>query len=118
LDSLEYYDSKNIYYNLGYWPDEIYRLGVVYIMKDDSLSPVFNLRGCDFKDLFATNISKSNIPYKKWDPITRKWFSNYIERDTFLSSESDLTNTFGVFKNPIQSEDNVIQNYETKETKP
>ena len=41
----EYYYTQNIYYNLGYWPDEIYRFGVVYILKDGSTTPVFNMRG-------------------------------------------------------------------------
>ena len=44
-----YYDTKYIYDKTGYWPGELYRLGVVYILKDGSLSPVFNIRG-------ATNI--------------------------------------------------------------
>ena len=44
-----YYDSQFIYDKTGYWPGELYRVGVVYILKDGSLSPVFNIRG-------ATNI--------------------------------------------------------------
>lgn len=44
-----YYDTQYIYNKTGYWPGELYRLGVVYILKDGSLSPVFNIRG-------ATNI--------------------------------------------------------------
>ena len=44
-----YYDSQYIYNKTGYWPGELYRLGIVYILKDGSLSPVFNIRG-------ATNI--------------------------------------------------------------
>ena len=44
-----YYDSEFIYEYTGYWPGELYRLGIVYILKDGSLSPVFNIRG-------ATNI--------------------------------------------------------------
>ena len=44
-----YYDTQFIYEKTGYWPGELYRLGVVYILKDGSLSPVFNIRG-------ATNI--------------------------------------------------------------
>jgi hypothetical protein len=51
-----YYDSKYIYDKTGYWPNELYRLGVVYILKDGSISPVFNIRG-------ATNIS-SAVEYK------------------------------------------------------
>ena len=45
-----YYDTKYIYDKTGYWPGELYRFGVVYILKDGSLSPVFNIRG-------ATNVS-------------------------------------------------------------
>lgn len=41
----EYYNTKNIYYRLGYWDEEIYRFGIVYILNDYSLSPVFNIRG-------------------------------------------------------------------------
>lgn len=41
----EYYNVLNIYNKLGYWNDEIYRFGVVYILNDFTLSPVFNIRG-------------------------------------------------------------------------
>lgn len=41
----EYYNVMNIYHKLGYWNDEIYRLGIVYILNDYTLSPVFNIRG-------------------------------------------------------------------------
>ena len=40
-----YYNVENIYNYTGYWPGEYYRFGVVYIMDDYSLSPVFNIRG-------------------------------------------------------------------------
>lgn len=54
-----YYDTKYIYDKTGYWPGDLYRLGIVYILKDGSLSPVFNIRG-------ATNIQQFNqgIYYK------------------------------------------------------
>ena len=38
----EYYNVLNIYNKLGYWNDEIYRFGVVYIFNNGTLSPVFN----------------------------------------------------------------------------
>ena len=41
----EYYNTKNIYYNVGYWNEEYYRLGIVYMYEDGSLSPVFNILG-------------------------------------------------------------------------
>ena len=66
-EQTEYYNPQNIYYNLGYWPDEMYRLGIVYIMRDDSLSEVFNLRGVKFEDTNTTNISDTGaISYTEW----------------------------------------------------
>lgn len=41
----EYYNVMNLYYNLGYWEEEYYRLGVVFIYNDGSLSSVYNTRG-------------------------------------------------------------------------
>ena len=46
-----YYDPKFIHDKTGYWGEEIYRLGVVYIMPNNELTPVFNIRG-------ANNISE------------------------------------------------------------
>lgn len=43
--SLGYIDPKFIYEKTGYWTDELYRFGIVYIMPDNTLSPVFNIRG-------------------------------------------------------------------------
>lgn len=41
----EYYSTKNIYNYIGYWPDEYYRFGIVYILEDGSTTPVFNVKG-------------------------------------------------------------------------
>ena len=45
INNNEYYNVNNLYYRLGYWEKEIYRFGVVYVLNDYSLSPVFNIRG-------------------------------------------------------------------------
>lgn len=45
----EYYSVENIYKYTGYWPNELYRFGVVYIFNDGSKSPVFNMNGRDFR---------------------------------------------------------------------
>lgn len=116
-ESLEYYDPKNIYYYLGYWPEEIYRLGVVYIMNDDSLSPVFNLRGCELKKLDDDNWDES-IKYKIKND-SDELVVNYLERDAFISpSSKSFINTFGVFKNPSETENSVIQDHINNEVKP
>lgn len=66
-EQTEYYNPQNIYYNLGYWPDEMYRLGIVYIMRDDSLSEVFNLRGVKFEGKYdgsgITGDCTTNVGY-------------------------------------------------------
>lgn len=55
-----YYNTKNVYYRLGYWPDEIYRFGIVYIFNDNSLSPVFNIQGIDFSKVDYTTIKDNS----------------------------------------------------------
>ena len=40
-----YIDPKFIYNKTGYWGGEIYRFGIVYILNNGELSPVFNVRG-------------------------------------------------------------------------
>ena len=51
VDNAEYYSTHNIYYNLGYWPNEWYRFGVVFVLEDGSTTPVFNIRGGIFNGL-------------------------------------------------------------------
>ena len=81
----EYYNAQNIYYKLGYWDEEIYRLGIVYIMNDYTLSPVFNIRG---KKVINENTIYSYLP-KIGDDI------NY--GDDYLIEGTD-ENVKGVFK--------------------
>lgn len=92
----EYYNPLNLYYKLGYWPNELYRLGVVYIMQDGSLSPVFNLRGCEF-----TNDRNANIEYDTtymFDETDGSLIK--FDKNTMLNAPNWLDNTYGVFKNP------------------
>ena len=68
-----YYDSEFIYNKTGYWPGELYRLGIVYILKDGSLSPVFNIRG-------ATNLySKNNTLQEKDYSIVARFENDSFE---------------------------------------
>ena len=108
----EYYNPLNIYYNVGYWPDEIYRLGVVYIMNDDSLSPVFNLRGCEFESISQTNLRTQTDLYDEEGKI------NYLSRDAFIADGNYLDNTLGVFKNPSMTDGTAIQNYNDETVRP
>lgn len=54
-----YYDPKFIYEKTGYWGNELYRFGIVYILPNGELSPVFNIRG-------GINVS-STSKFSKYD---------------------------------------------------
>lgn len=73
----EYYSTSNIYHKLGYWPDEIYRFGIVYILKDGSTTPAFNMCGGKIEYL---NSNFTSIGYE--------------------NSDTELYNKFGVFLTP------------------
>ena len=74
----EYYNTKNIYYNVGYWNEEFYRLGIVYIYKDGSSSPVFNILGYESSDLI-----------RKTDVIQFKYNEELdIDSDGYITNQS------------------------------
>lgn len=75
--SMGYYDPKYIYNKVGYWNHELYRLGIVYILSDSSLSPVFNIRGIE-------NLNK-NTQYSTIPLYDNNGGRNYIvtEEDTY-----------------------------------
>ena len=86
-------------------------------MNDDSLSPVFNLRGCELKNIEDNNYDQK-IKYKIKNE-DGKFVVNYLERDEFLTTSSkSLANTFGVFKNPEETEGSVIQDHVNSTVKP
>lgn len=96
----EYYNPWNIYYRLGYWPGEIYRVSVVFIMSDYSLSPAFDIRGIN-------NLSTDTVftDYSLYDENNNR---SYIEIDesNYLINRDTLENVKGVIRikeslNPI-----------------
>lgn len=80
--NLGYIDPKFIYEKTGYWPEEIYRFGIVYLLNNGSLSPVFNIRGCP-------NI-KSNTKYTDFPLFNENGERNYIDynEENFLITDS------------------------------
>jgi hypothetical protein len=75
----EYYNANNIYYKLGYWNDEIYRFGVVYILNDYTLSPVFNVRG--IRNLYDATSSRSETSFDYYPVRNKNGEREYIEID-------------------------------------
>lgn len=89
-DGSEYYDPHNTYYNLGYWPDEIYRFGIVYIKSDGSFTPAFNVKGCKLEGLGDSNMSSLHA-----EDFTKSDDGIFIN-----GGEGWLDNLCGVFKTP------------------
>lgn len=98
ISQTEYYNPQNIHNRLGYWPDEMYRLGIVYILNDDSLTNVYNLRGHYFK-----NINEVSFAFEDGGlPKTESGEVKPLPKFDFISDETtnNLDNTLGVFRNP------------------
>lgn len=85
----EYYNSLNIYNYLGYWPGELYRLAVVYIYENDTLSDAYNLKGCCFRNLQESNRMSGEA----------ESFNKYDINEVFINGEEKY-NTRGVFQMP------------------
>ncbi len=100
INSYEYYNVKNIYYNVGYWDNEIYRLGVVYIMSDNSLSEVFNIRGGNNISKISdyTITQKGIIPTDIYDDNGDRQYITVDEDTNCLHGGKTLENAKGVVR--------------------
>ena len=85
--SYGYYDPKFIYSKVGYWNHEFYRIGIVYILSDNSLSPVFNVRGIENLN---NDTKYSDIPM--WKESNGVKSRNYIvsEEETYKIITEDV----------------------------
>lgn len=99
----EYYNPKNIYNYLGYWPEEYYRFAIVFIKEDDTLTPAFNVIGRAFNNIDETNEEGLSITDDEWETVANE---NYV-----LGSDRNFYNKNGIFKNPRQTSTTNIQNY-------
>lgn len=103
-----YSDPKFIYNYTGYQNHEIYRFGIVYLMSNGTLSPVFNIRGMFFTD-YNQPYSEFNIYNTENEVVTRNYItynedtgivyksSSKEQNDSQETSES-LENVFGVVR--------------------
>lgn len=113
INSYEYYNTKNIYYNVGYWDNEIYRLGVVYIMSDNSLSEVFNIRGGNnIKNIndYTTDNSEIN-PVALYDNNGNRQYITIDENTNCLHGGKLLENSKGVVRFTKNTNSNDYINY-------
>lgn len=85
-----YIDPKFIYEKTGYWKDELYRFGIVYILPNGQLTPVFNIRGgIGIGSLDAKNAYTgfSDIPITEEDGKRR--FIKYNENNFLIAENAD-----------------------------
>lgn len=79
-NNYEYYNALNVYNYLGYWNKEIYRFGIVFILNNNSLSDVFNVRGInDMPLLGSTNILNEIKATYTYHPLNKDGKRLYIE---------------------------------------
>lgn len=90
----EYYNTKNIYNYLGYWNDEYYRFGIVYILSDFTLSPVFNIRGLDL------SLNQSNKLFDIYDENGKRIYIDSDSDGYIINKSNDFENIKGVIKFP------------------
>lgn len=103
-----YCDVKFIYNYVGYQNDEIYRFGIVYILNDNTLSPVFNIRGTYFDDEVNWDKQQSHIKYndmQPYDSITNKrTYIQYNESTGIIEDAANsLENIYGVTRIHIKA---------------
>ncbi len=76
-----YIDPLFIYNFTGYQNHEIYRFGIVYLLKNGTLSPVFNIRGMYFNE--------ENTEYTYFPVMHKKNESDDKESRLYISSNED-----------------------------
>lgn len=113
INSYEYYNTKNIYYNVGYWNNEIYRLGVVYIMSDNSLSEVFNIRGGNnIKNITDYTIDNSEInPEILYNDNGDRQYITIDEDTNCIHGGKSLENSKGVVRFMKNTDNSEYINY-------
>lgn len=83
-------NPQDIYYNVGYWNEEMYRFGIVYLYNNNTYSPVFNVLGIesigDATDLLTNpdEPDKYNKYYNKSFSIYKEHGINDLEDPTYL----------------------------------
>ena len=85
------------YTNTGYWDEEIYRTGIVFILPDNSLSPVFNTRGITSTSLEPTDFLLYKGEERVYISVNESDYSLTVETSEGAVTSS-IENAKGVFQ--------------------
>lgn len=89
-----YYDPMYIYNKVGYWDDEFYRLGIVFILSDNTLTDVFNIRGAELD----SNILETDYNQDSFITDGVRNYINYDEQYYRIGNSEIYENARGVIK--------------------
>ena len=81
---LGYIDPKFIYEKTGYWSEELYRLGIVYILPNNDLTPVFNIRGA-----IGIDENTEYSTFAVYNKDGERNYINYVEETNYIIPPSD-----------------------------
>lgn len=108
-----YYDPAFTYRYTGYWDDEIYRFGVVFIKNNNTLTPVYNIRGLHLDnnnielDPLERGLDKGIQGFEDNELVT--YDETTFEIDTKVSTKfPELENAKGVCYIPPQNKLNEV----------
>ena len=128
-----YYDPQFIHDKTGYWGEEIYRIGIVYIMPNNELSPVFNIRGANnIYNFGGRNIEGDHSLYNDgqfsefpvWIEKNEQKIRNYIQYNESNyeiiinneNNENSKNNIPGILQNSMENVKGVVRFIPTKDT--
>lgn len=128
-----YYDPQFIHDKTGYWGEEIYRIGIVYIMPNNELSPVFNIRGANnIYNFGGRNIEGDHSLYNDgqfsefpvWIEKDEQKIRNYIQYNESNyeiiinneNNENSKNNIPGILQNSMENVKGVVRFIPTKDT--
>lgn len=106
----EYYNSKNVYNYVGYCPEEIYRFGVVYILNDNTHTPVFNIRGIQFQETSDLQDDKYFTSFQFYNNNNNRKYIQVNEETKLLieGHQNKLENSKGVIQIPECDQTKII----------
>lgn len=96
-----YYDPLNVYNKVGYWHDEYYRFGIVFIYNNNQLSPVFNIQGYDMQ---CSTYGTSSLLDQLFNLDSGRYNLPDYEPEDYIFNDKIMSNSKGVVRTPLNNQ--------------